>query len=200
MTLLQSRERTRLQVETMPPAERPAEFAILGLLATEESGSHGYDLARAFTAGEPLGAILRLEAGMLYHHLKRLERAGSVTQSIAKAGSRPPRQIYRLTEAGRERLFTWLQSPVEHTREIRLDFLVKLYFAGRLEPELATRLIDTQLRTLIELRESLAREDATDAFLRSVTELRTAQTEAAIRWLESLNRAGKPAQTRRTGV
>lgn len=166
--------------------QRPAEYAILGLLATEESGSHGYDLARAFTAGEPLGEILRLEPGMLYHHLKRLERTDSVSQSTIQAGSRPPRQMYRLTERGRDGLLAWLQSPVEHTREIRLDFLVKYYFAQRLEPQIAARLVDTQLSTLQELRQSLESRESTDAFLRSVTELRIAQTDAAIRWLESL--------------
>jgi len=170
----------------MPPRERPAEYAILGLLATEESGSHGYDLARSFSDGESLAEILRLEPGMLYHHLKRLERAGSVSQSTIQAGSRPPRQIYRLTESGSERLIAWLQSPVEHTREIRLDFLVKLYFARQLEPELAVRLIDMQLSTLRELRESLGQRESADPFLTSVTELRQSQTDAAIRWLESL--------------
>ncbi len=175
----------------MAVQERPAEFAILGLLEAEDSGSHGYDLARHFAAGQPLGEILRLEPGMLYHHLKRLERSVSVTSTTSRAGSRPPRQTYRITEHGRTRLHKWLQSPVRHTREIRLDFLVKLYFAERLEPELAGRLVETQLRTLRELRDSLLeREDAdvADPFLASVLELRVAQTEAAIRWLEHLKR------------
>ncbi|MEZ4499733.1 MAG: PadR family transcriptional regulator [Thermomicrobiales bacterium] len=179
----------------MAAQERPAEFAILGLLALEDAGSHGYDLARAFAGGEPLGEILRLEPGMLYHHLKRLERADCVSQSTTQTGGRPPRQIYRISETGRTRLFNWLQSPVEHTREIRLDFLVKLYFAQRLEPALARRLISTQLDTLLEVRAALSNRPSTaeapaDRFLESVRELRMTQTDAAINWLESLHGPG----------
>ncbi|MGE3797848.1 MAG: PadR family transcriptional regulator [Thermomicrobiales bacterium] len=181
----------------MATKERPAEFAILGLLATEQEGRHGYDLARSFAPGQPLGEILRLEPGMLYHHLKRLERSVSVTQTTIQSGSRPPRQVYEITDHGRSRLRKWLQSPVGHTREIRLDFLVKLYFAERLDPQVATNLISTQLAILREVRESMTLPDAFEEapadqearrFLWSVRTLRIAQTEAAIDWLESLQR------------
>lgn len=174
----------------MAVRERPAEFAILGLLEAEDEGSHGYDLARHFASGQPLGEILRLEPGMLYHHLKRLERSVCVTSTTSQTGSRPPRQTYQITEHGRNRLRKWLQSPVEHTREIRLDFLVKLYFAARLDPALAAKLIETQLRTLLELRETLRErqeDDDADSFLNSVLSLRIAQTDAAINWLQRLH-------------
>ncbi|MDQ3779847.1 MAG: hypothetical protein M3354_04765, partial [Chloroflexota bacterium] len=60
----------------MPPAEMPAEHAILGLLAlgVRPGEGYGYDLARQFSLGQPLADVLRLEPGMLYHHLKKLER------------------------------------------------------------------------------------------------------------------------------
>ena len=57
-----------------------AEHAILGLLALSESGmGHGYDLARQFSPEAPLGNVVRLEPGMVYHHLKKLERLGWVS-------------------------------------------------------------------------------------------------------------------------
>ncbi len=57
-----------------------AEHAILGLLALSESGTgHGYDLARQFSPEAPLGDVVRLEPGMVYHHLKKLERLGWVS-------------------------------------------------------------------------------------------------------------------------
>src|SRR5207253_6610617 len=106
--------------------------------------------------GQPLGGVLRLEPGMLYHHLKKLERAGWLTSTVEPQGSRPPRQVYRITGAGRGELQRWLQEPVAHTREIRLEFLVKLYFARRFDPELAERLIAEQRGTCERLEESLA--------------------------------------------
>jgi PadR family transcriptional regulator AphA len=177
----------------MTTPEMPAEHAILGLLSLDDGAGHGYDLARHFGEGQPLGGVLRLEPGMLYHHLKKLERAGWLTSTVEPQGSRPPRQVYRITDDGRQELSRWLQEPVAHTREIRLEFLVKLYFARRFDPALATRLIAEQRETCERLEQSLASQlttlDATQtedeqAFTRLVLELRLAQTRAAIEWLE----------------
>jgi len=179
----------------MPARERPAEYAILGLLVGDGQGSHGYDLSRHFSTGAPLGEVLRLEPGMLYHHLKRLERAGLVGSTAVQEGSRPPKQIYQITHEGRARLTRWLQSPVDHTREIRLEFLVKLFFAQRLDPGTTAGLVQTQLDTLRLVQQSLsdqqtdaagAEPNAEQTFMQQVLTLRLAQTDAAIVWLESL--------------
>jgi DNA-binding PadR family transcriptional regulator len=177
----------------MARSERPAEYAVLGLLSLEEGGSHGYDLARHLAPGQPLGAVLRLEPGMLYHHLKRLEQAGMAAPAPDREGNRPPRQVYRITEAGREALRRWLQSPVRHTREIRLEFLVKLYFAMQLDPRLAVLLARSQRETLQDVYASLQEDrrtsddrDAAGEFLQSVVDLRLAQTSTAIAWLDAL--------------
>jgi PadR family transcriptional regulator AphA len=177
----------------MATPEMPAEHAILGLLSLDDGAGHGYDLARHFGEGQPLGGVLRLEAGMLYHHLKKLERRGWLTSTVEPQGSRPPRQVYRITDSGRGELRRWLQEPVAHTREIRLEFLVKLYFARRFDPALAVRLIAEQRDTCERLESSLAarlaalaatRTEDDAAFLRLVLELRLAQTRAAIDWLK----------------
>ena len=175
----------------MATPEMPAEHAILGLLSLDDGPGHGYDLARHFGEGQPLGSVMRLESGMLYHHLKKLERVGWVTSTVEPQGPRPPRQVYRITEAGQAELQRWLREPVAHTREIRLEFLVKLYFARRLDPDLATRLITEQRETCERLEQSLASRLATlesaadgeQSFSRLVFELRLAQTRAAIAWL-----------------
>ena len=137
-------------------AEMPAEHAILGLLVLDEGTGHGYDLARHFGDGQPLADVIRLEPGMLYHHLKKLAKTGWVTSTTEPQGNRPPRLVYKITPDGRKELKRWLQEPVARTREIRLEFLVKLYFARRLDPTLATRLLAEQRETLHKLAESLA--------------------------------------------
>ena len=86
----------------------------------------------------------------------------------------------------------WLREPVARTREIRLEFLVKLYFARRIDDDLARRLIAEQQETFVRLEESLSSQlTALDVqsevddqqFSRLVLELRVAQTRAAIEWL-----------------
>jgi DNA-binding PadR family transcriptional regulator len=171
----------------------PAEHAILGLLVLEGGSGHGYDLARNFVDGQPLANVLRLESGMLYHHLKKMERTGWVESTKEQQSSRPARQVYHLTDAGRVELQRWLTEPVQHTREIRLEFLVKLYFARRMDDALVLTLIDGQLSALrtwldalTEQRAHLADLDAPALdlqFSRTVLDLRIAQTRAAIDWL-----------------
>jgi PadR family transcriptional regulator AphA len=177
----------------------PAEHALLGLIVLANEEAYGYDLAHHFAAGRPLGEVLRLEQAMLYQHLKKLERQGWVTGSLQQQGSRPPRQVYRVTPAGSAELRRWLEAPVARTREIRLEFLVKLFFALALDPDLARRLVTEQHAMFRQHVASLERQiealpGSTDSdtesrernFQRMVLDLRLAQTQAAVGWLESL--------------
>jgi DNA-binding PadR family transcriptional regulator len=173
----------------------PAEHAILGLLDSDEGSGHGYDLARNFADGQPLANVLRLEPGMLYHHLKKLQKNGWVDSSTEQQPTRPARQVYRITETGRAELHRWLAEPVRHTREIRLEFLVKLYFARRFDAALARDLVAGQLDACRQWEASLIEQiagvessehlESDRAFMRTVLDLRIAQTRAAIAWLES---------------
>jgi DNA-binding PadR family transcriptional regulator len=173
----------------------PAEHAILGLLALSETGSgHGYDLARQFSPDSPLGNVLRLEPGMVYHHLKKLERLRWVSAVPGEAPGRPARRVFALSPAGRTELDRWLSEPVAHTREIRLDFLVKLYLALLLDPKLAVRLVDEQLERCSLLVDSLTSQlqgansaqggGSATRFSEMVLDMRLAQTRAAIAWLD----------------
>ena len=177
-----------------------AEHAILGLLALSESGTgHGYDLARQFSPEAPLGNVVRLEPGMVYHHLKKLERFGWVT-AVPEAGpGRPTRRRFALSSSGRSELRRWLAEPVARTREIRIDFLVKLYLALLLDPALAVRLVGEQRQLCARLVESLSNrrrgtqvEEKQDvdaaSFGEMVLDMRLAQTRAALAWLDRVGR------------
>jgi len=181
----------------------PAEYALLGLLAIErsgvggaiEAGVHGYDLGRRFQDG-PLAEIIRLEPGMLYHYLKKLAKAGYLTTSIEHQSSRPDRQDHALTANGQRVLETWLKEPVHATRDIRLEFLLKLYFARQITSDQARALVREQHDVIAALVDSLAgQRDALDDDLhdegmrRIVLDLRIAQTEAVLGWLDALPEA-----------
>lgn len=172
----------------------PAEHALLGLLAMADGGaSHGYDLSRHFQDGQSLGDVLRLEPGMLYHHLKKLEREGWIESATEAQVTRPARRTHRLTESGRAELGRWFAEPVAHTREIRLEFLVKVYFVRALDAERLPLLLREQREVLQRLAESLDRQMAeidVDSpgpdreYRRAVIALRSVQTRAAIDWLD----------------
>ncbi|MCA9877154.1 MAG: PadR family transcriptional regulator [Thermomicrobiales bacterium] len=168
-----------------------SEHALLGVLAAAPSGaSHGYDLARSFAPDAPLGSVLHLEAGMVYHHVKKLERLGWV-QLISDGGRRPGRRTVVITDEGRAELRRWLAEPVRHTREVRLEFLVKLRLALQLDLPVAHRLVGEQHAVLGTVREGL--DDTPllvgadpSAYGALVRDLRARQTESAIAWLESV--------------
>ena len=71
-----------------------AEHAILGLLALSESGGARVRLARQFSPEAPLGNVVRLEPGMVYHHLKKLERLGWVSVVPESGPGRPARRLF----------------------------------------------------------------------------------------------------------
>ena len=175
----------------------PAEYALLGLLAVarSEAGVHGYDLGRRFQDG-PLAEIIRLEPGMLYHYLKKLAKTGYLTTSVEHQASRPDRQDHTLTADGLMVLESWLKEPVHATRDIRLEFLLKLYFARQIDPGQAQMLVQEQRAVISELVDSLAgQRDALvdtqdDAGMRRIVlDLRIAQTQAVLGWLNALPEA-----------
>ena len=170
-----------------------AEYALLGLIAQSAFGKiHGYDLARSF-AESGLGRILRLESGMLYHFLKKMVRDGLITSTLEHQAGRPDRQVHGLTGEGRDALHAWISAPVRATREIRLDFLIKLYLARGLDPARAIALVADQqsvMRTraarLTEQVDDVQGDDVDNAFGDTVLRLRLLQTRAALDWLEGL--------------
>jgi DNA-binding PadR family transcriptional regulator len=168
---------------------------LLGLLAEAEPGSsgvHGYDLLRHFADGA-LSDIIRIEPGMLYHHLKSMAKRGLIETTIERQATRPDRQMHAITGSGRESLDSWLSEPVRATRELRLEFLVKLYLAGRVDPRHVVSLLDAQravidqlIASLEQQRDALDPDDADTPFRRNVHNLRIAQNHAARTWLDQL--------------
>ena len=178
----QKRRRSPLQ------PERPStEYALLGLLM--DGPSHGYDLTRQFSASSELGKVCRLEMSMLYGVLKKLEREELILSREEAVSGNKSRRIVELTERGRHEFEGWLVHPVRHTREIRLDFMVKLYFARLRDPALALRLLEEQLQFNQNLLTQLTSQATAVAdlppthFERWLLEFRLQQNQAVLNWL-----------------
>ena len=168
----------------------PAEYAILGLL--EHQPMHGYEMFQQFQSGI-LGQIVHLEMSQMYAFLKKLERMAYIEAELEAQGVRPPRKIFHLTETGRATFHAWLTTPVERPREIRLLFLIKLYFAQSLIPDHLPHLIDLEVaacqKFLAHLEaQRLPETQSNDrAFLDHVVlRSRIHQTRALLDWLREL--------------
>ena len=167
-----------------------SEYTLLGLIAQAEPEEpvHGYDLQRHLSDGS-LGRVIRIEPGMMYHYLKRLAGRGLITAETASQQGRPARHLHTLTPAGSEALDAWVTAPVQSTREMRLEFLLKLWFA-RQDRDRAISLVRAQLgiidRHIASLRSQTEALPPDDAFGRAVLDLRASQNAAIRDWLTAL--------------
>lgn len=153
---------------------------------------HGYEMFQQFENGT-LGQIVHLEMSQLYAYLKKLERLNYIQAQLEPQGSRPPRKIFHLTEEGRAEFFKWLSEPVERPREIRILFLLKLYYARRFIPAQLNPLIEQQiaacqrfLNHLEAQRPETATTDDQSFFDHVILRSRIHQTRALLDWLSEL--------------
>jgi DNA-binding PadR family transcriptional regulator len=125
------------------------EWAVLGVLV--EKARHGYDIAAALQPGTPLGDAWHLTRQLVYRALERLEALGLAEPQRTESSSAGPRRtIFGPTSRGQITLGTWLATPVEHVRDIRTAFLLKLLIAEQLG--LDTRgLVTAQRRAFADL-------------------------------------------------
>ncbi|MCG3207060.1 MAG: hypothetical protein FOGNACKC_00660 [Anaerolineae bacterium] len=167
------------------------EYALLGLLYQQPR--HGYEIYQELLAEDGLSLVWRLKQSHLYALLAKLEQQNYVTATLEPQDSRPPRKILQLTPAGREAFLSWLRTPVPQGRQMRQEFLAKLYFAHRLEPTTSATLIDKQrdicadwLASLQNQADMLATERP---FEWLVYQFRIGQIEAMIHWLDVCEQA-----------
>ncbi|MGE3856476.1 MAG: PadR family transcriptional regulator [Dehalococcoidia bacterium] len=171
------------------PALNPAQYAMLGLL--HEQPSHGYDLQRAFAATGDLADVAPIGQPALYAALKDLVARGLIAGSEEREGARPLRTRYALTAEGDRVLAEWLREPVRRLRQVRLDFLLKVYFARRRGLRPVRALVDAQIRVChdyLARLEDRASDLSPDDFAYLVVESRTSAARSTLDWLHAYRR------------
>jgi DNA-binding PadR family transcriptional regulator len=118
----------------MPPVEAPelslTEYAVLGVLA--EHPAHGFAISKALASEGEVGRVLTVRRPLTYRALDRLVEAGLAAAVHTEPGDAgPERIIHRITPAGRRQLKRWLAQPVQHIRDMRIEFQLKLTLLSR---------------------------------------------------------------------
>lgn len=184
MTTLASTNQRANPVSHPQQGASVVQYAVLGLLGVHPA--HGYDLQRRFGPGGELGDILPLEQPTLYAALKDLARRGLIEGAEQREGHRPPRTVYRLTAEGEAALEGWLARPVRRLREIRLDFLLKVYVARRRGPDAVRALVDAQIdacRTYLADLEAERTSAEPASFAQLVRASRVSAARGTLAWL-----------------
>ena len=169
----------------------PAEHAMLGLVALEPR--HGYEIAAHFGPEGDLGLVCQLPMSLLYAQLKRLEGLGYLEGTTEPQPNRPPRRVYHLTAEGEAEFWRWLDQPVTRIRDIRIDFLLKLFFSSRLPAHDTDDLLHRQVAAcqdyLVQLEARQARTPP-DTFAYLVNQARLTAARGTITWLSEYRREG----------
>jgi DNA-binding PadR family transcriptional regulator len=117
-----------------------AEWTVLVLLSQQPA--HGFAVSLLTAPAGELGRIWRIPRPVVYRAIGRLMDAGLITPESVEPGLGPQRTIYTVTEQGRLAAEEWLNTPVEHVRDMRSQLLIKLallYRAGGDPAELLAR-------------------------------------------------------------
>jgi PadR family transcriptional regulator, regulatory protein AphA len=173
------------------------EHALLGFL--RQRPMHGYEIYQHLMDPDGLWLVWRMKQSQLYALLVKLEAEEYITSTLHPQDARPPRKVYKLTRAGRERYLAWVRSAVPHGRELRQDFFGKLYFALREGPDVAAELLARQREAchawLADMRaaQELSDEDVPGLHLEPsfesfVSHFRIGQIEAMLQWIDSSER------------
>lgn len=95
---------------------------VLGELMVGDT--HGYQLQERLKRA--VGPVRQISSGTLYPLLSRLVEHGWISLRLEEQEGGRARKIYKLTEAGRERFFELMASPLDYTSETELVFHFKM--------------------------------------------------------------------------
>jgi len=113
-----------------------------------------------------------------------------------ESGRGPQRTLYSATPQGHEAVRRWLDTPVEHVREVRSHLLLKLALLDRVGGD-PTGLLERQKATLEPIAQAINAENPTsEGFDATLLAWRRATTAATMSFLEDVTRATSTAGSR----
>jgi DNA-binding PadR family transcriptional regulator len=125
-------------------------LAVLSYLT--QKPMHPYELGRTLREHGDARSI-KFNHGSLYMVVHQLAKAGYVVErETTRAGGRPERTVYAITDAGRKEQQDWLRELVEMPQHEYPQFVAALAFIAAVRPEDAVELLGRRLRRLATQR------------------------------------------------
>jgi DNA-binding PadR family transcriptional regulator len=171
-------------VATPLPELSIADWVVLGLVA--ERPTHGWPIVRMLRADGPIGRVWTVPRPIVYRSLATLTEQGYIEECDEEPISRgPQRTIVRATRRGRAALRRWLETPVEHVRDVRAELLVKLALLARVDRP-SRRLVERQIEHLAPVIGAVSARPTGEGFDLVLSRWRREQALAVDRFLHSL--------------
>lgn len=173
----------------MLPAEEPvlslSEWIVLSLVC--ERATHGNALAILLGRDGDLGQIWHVNRAGVYRSLERLADLALIRSAGEQPSDRGPvRTLVEATGPGQVAAASWQQRPVQHTRDIRSELLVKLALLHRSGTDPGDLLVAQRAR-LVPIAGALRDRIAiATGFDRTLLLWRYETASATIRFLDAL--------------
>jgi PadR family transcriptional regulator AphA len=174
--------------------KHPQEYVILGILMKQDR--HGYEIHNLLSSG--LGQAWYAGISQVYALLKRLEAAEKVVSAVEQQDNRPARHVYSITPQGRVEFLQWLHTPLERMRDLRLEFLAKLFFIRELNLSGSDELIRKQEDIFQKKLRGITQQykNCQEEFEHLVLRFRIGQIEAVLSWLRDCGRSVHTTSTK----
>lgn len=143
--------------------------------------NHGYPIAQEFDVDGSVGVVLTATRPVVYRELTMLESRGLVASKADRGTRGQAKKTLKLTATGNKALDNWLSKPVNHIRDMRTEFLVKVMMRQKLDMPIAS-FVSSQRDALADVTETLGRTN--DESLVSLW--RREQARAVVRFLDEL--------------
>ncbi len=103
---------------------------ILGLISNGDKT--GYEIMTVFR--DSLNHFWTAQTSQIYRELRTMENAGWISQRHVSQTGKPDKNVFSITQAGREELLRWLRDG-DTPSIVRIPFLMKTFFLGELPLE-----------------------------------------------------------------
>lgn len=156
-------------------------YAILGALMS--GPKHGYEILRFLDSH--LEPTWHISSSQLYLLLRKLEADRLLRSKVEIQENRPSKRVFLLTPAGRKGFLEWIHSPTEHVRDLRIEFLARLFFFNWLSLKGGDNLIEAQIKILKQIGEKISQKQSRekDPYNKLLLGFKKATLEAWIEWL-----------------
>ncbi|PKN67742.1 MAG: hypothetical protein CVU54_16280 [Deltaproteobacteria bacterium HGW-Deltaproteobacteria-12] len=163
--------------------QETTELVILGVLMKD--AMHGYEINKFMS--EYLDNVWHISTSQIYLILQRLEKNKMVTETFTFQENWPSKKTFTISAEGKNKFLEWVRRPTRHVRNIRSDFLAKLFFFNHLKLQDGFGLVEAQIDLLKDLREKVDYEwkHQESEYRKVVLGFKLGQFDACINWLKS---------------
>ena len=158
----------------------------LVLVVLSQESAHGFALAQMTSPDGELGRVWQIPKAVIYRAIGRLEEADLITPLGVEPGQGPQRTVYTATQRGQDAAREWLNTPVEHVREIRSHLLLKLALLDRAREDPA-ELLRRQRAVLEPIVRAVGEQRADPGFDTVLLAWRRSTAAAALDFIDAIS-------------